>query len=187
MKAKKKSHSTTAPAESKRDGEAPRASEYLVCEIRDKKTAIIVFFRGSKAFRQLDGLGRRTGIITARGLLFLPDQERWEPGYIHFREDAALPVTFEHSAYASAWIAAGIKIGERYVTADAQPNLKGAVLKLSRKRKHDVSQSERLWRMWRAWREGGSVGTFKSFAKFRNESDEDAARKILGRIGLSLK
>jgi len=187
MKTKEKSNTTTAPAQSKPRGEAPVASDFTVCEIRDKKTAIIVFFRGSKAFRQLDGLGKHTGIITARGLLFFPDKNRWEPGYIHFRESSALPVTFEQSAHASAWIVAGIKIGERYVTADAQPGLKGPVVKLCRKRAHDVSLSEQLWRLWGAWRQAGSIGTFKSFAKFPNESDEDAARKILGRIGLSWK
>jgi hypothetical protein len=144
----------------------------------------LFFYRDSGLMSHDDGLGRPSGVMTALGLAFVPQETPWIPSAMTFSTDTARPVAFEiPDDDKLRFIIAGILIGERYVRV----NRKGKLINVADGRMDDRKHAEYIWKGWLRWCEAGRPSTAARFilgkSKLRFGEDEPIA-KTLQRLGL---
>jgi len=147
---------------------------------------VLVIYRDGSIIRELDSLGRATGVLTGQGLLGTPEKKSitWTPGFIRFSEADAVQVTMNvWEPYFAEWLLAGVVIGERTVRI----NRRHDVLHAERGRVEDQNIVIATWHKWLQWREEGSTMPFYKHMGVDSYSDDqaDSLRKLLKRIGLS--
>lgn len=125
-----------------------------------------LLFRPAKAIRVVDSFGNETSTIAAGGLI-IRDNGKVGPGFVKVRLDkATLSDIRTDNAHESAWLAAGVILGERFMSFDKLPKFRAGtapVVVMRRKRTEDHKATQALWSAWRKWRERGSKETFEHY------------------------
>lgn len=173
------------PAKKVKTKGALKPEQVIVVNICQGKSLVI--YRDGSIIRELDSLGRATGVLTGQGLLGTPKKKSitWTPAFFKFSEADAVQVTMNVSGepYYAEWLLAGVVIGEYTVRINRRPD----ALHAERGRVEDQNIVIATWKKWLQWREEGSAMPFYKHMGIENYSDSgaDSLRKLLNRIGLS--
>jgi len=169
-------------------------SQFRIVSIGD----FTLMFRPSMARRIADSFGNASNVIVAGCLLMQPGKKKattFAPATVQFRADKATLTDLHTDAIQGVWMAAGVLLGERFMSFDKQPKLRvgdAPFVIMRRKRTDDFKHSFSLWKAWNEWRESGAKQTFEVF-RFGPVKDTDtyrstsrAAVQLLASIGLSV-
>jgi|GEM_PF-2974636 len=194
MKTKKRSNTTTAPAQSKPRGEAGRPLVFPVEELHVFKLGEWIVFHRQSSVLKGRGLFGETGEIVLKGVIIRKDQAA-TPATIKLKSHAAEAIEFEIPGDSwLRWIQAGVIIGERFSLYESD----GTTTTLRPGRREDSTIATLVWQSWREW----MTEEFQADCKERNilllnaaaESlrprwrgvTTGALRKHLKRLGLSM-